>query len=146
MTGPGITIGGEPFTSIRANFNFPHLIYKPEKYTISLSGRSIYIELGIQYNFFYINPRNLYICEVTYPDGFQNKITSLEELSDFILKHRSEVLECSLNLSDQVNIMSSPGYNSLIPGLDRWVRDRLDNAISTPDYMNDVYRDLVEEF
>lgn len=146
MTKPGITLGTDPFTSIRANFRFPNYIFSPERSTISTSGRSIYVELGIQYNFFYINPRNFYICELTYPDGYQEKITNLKELSDFILKHRAEMLGCSTNVSDQVYIMSRPDFNTFyLPGLNTWIRDRLDTAVDIPEYMN-LYRDLVEEF
>lgn len=148
MPRPGIEIGENPF-SIRANFNFPDYIFKPEKTIISDNGKSLYVELGIQYKFFYINPRNLYICELTYPNGYQEKITNLRELSDFILNHRSEVLECSIDIIDQINIMSSPRYiPSLIPGLNVWIEDFLDTVYTPSDIPKfmDVYHEKVQMF
>lgn len=146
MPGPGIIIGEDPYTSIRANFRFPYLIYNPEISKVGPSGVSTYVELGIQYKFYYIDPRNLYNCELTYPNGFQHKIVNLKELSDFILTHRSIVLECTKDIRDQINIMSSPYYLTTIPSLDRWINSHLVNTTSTPDYMCEVYPDMVAQF
>lgn len=146
MTGPGI-FSRPPFTTVGANFIFPHIMSKPEKSIISPAGISTYIELGIQYRFYPLNPVNLYVCELTYPDGFKYKYTNLGNLSTFILNHRSRMLECSTNALDQHNIMSDPYFNTIICStLNNWIRHHLAYTSTAPDYAIDVYRDLVQEF
>lgn len=146
MTGPGI-FSIPPFTTVGANFIFPHIISNPEKSIISSAGISTYIELGIKYRFYPLNPVNLYVCELTYPDGFKYKYTNLGDLSTFILNHRSRMLGCSTDVLDQHNIMSDPYFNTIIYStLNNWIRHQLAHTTTAPDYAIDVYRDLVQEF
>lgn len=148
MTNPGIIIGDDPF-KIKANFKFPNFILSPEIENIMNDGRSKYVELGIQYNFFYIGPRNLYICEVTYPEGYKEKITDLKEVSNFMINHRAKMLGCSLNVEKQASILTDPNFTTYdLTNLNNWIRGRLETYKPLPEevpkYMS-LYTDLLEE-
>lgn len=72
--------------------NNPLLFTQPLSYISYANGITEYVELGLQYKFLPINPSDVYICEVTLPNGYSLIFRDFFDFYNFYRNHKGVML------------------------------------------------------
>lgn len=84
-----------------ANFNKLLFLHYPVFSSFRPNGHSTFVELGLHFHFYPVTgDYSNYNCVVTYPNGFIRIYNNLEDLSGFIIEHRTAITGCP-NVLDQ---------------------------------------------